>query len=109
MATILLIGSDATDQENLASKLRRRGHAVLLADNRRNYSTDWTARRSTVEIALFDVTSLDDDCKHRSDRICRWPKKDGFPILVLCFTRSCRGPRFEFEIESLGARFVNAG
>lgn len=106
MATILLIGSDQTDQESLASKLRTRGHVVMIADNCRLPSTDWDTRLSSVEIAVFDVTQLNDDCKHQLRKICQQHKQDGFPVPVLCYSRIYRGPRFELEIERLGARFV---
>jgi hypothetical protein len=109
MATILLIGQDRIDQENLASKLRARSHAVIVADYCHLPSADWDIRMSSVEIAVFDVTRLDDDCKGQLRRICQQPRHDGLPVLVLCYTRAYRGARFELEIERLGARFVYAG
>jgi DNA-binding response OmpR family regulator len=108
MATILLIGSDQTDLENLASKLRTRGHTVLIADNRRPSSTDWSARMSSAEIMVFDVTNLNDDSKRQLRTICQQPRQHGFPVLVLCYSRAYRCSRFELDIERLGARFVYA-
>jgi DNA-binding response OmpR family regulator len=108
MATILLIGSDQTNQENLASTLRARGHSVMTADWSRLQSADWNTRMSAAEIAMFDVTQLDEDSRRQLRRICQWPRQDGFPILVLCYSRAYRGPRFELDIERMGARFVYA-
>jgi DNA-binding response OmpR family regulator len=106
MATILLIGSDREYQENLASKLRTRGHAVLMADNLRLSSTDGNDRMSSVEIVVFDVTHFNEDGKRQLRTICQQPRQDGFPVLVLCYSKVYRGPLFELDIERIGARFV---
>jgi hypothetical protein len=108
MATILLIGSDQTKQENIASALRTRGHSVLVADWCHLTFADWYVRMSAVEIAVFDVTHLNDDSRRQLRRFCQWPRQDGYPVLVLCFSRAYRGPRFELDIERFGARFVYA-
>jgi hypothetical protein len=108
MAAVLLIGSDRTYRENLASTLRARGHSVMVADWCRLPSADWNARMSAVEIAVFDVTQIDDVSRSQLCRICQCPRQDGFPVLVLCYSRAYRGPRFELDIERLGARFVYA-
>jgi DNA-binding response OmpR family regulator len=108
MATILLLGSDKKNQENLASALRAKGHSILVADNCRISFTDWSARISSAEIAVFDVTRLDDDGKRQLRSVCQQPWRDGVPVLVLCYSRAYHGPRFELDIERLGARFVYA-
>ena len=108
MATILLIGSERVDQENLASTLRKHGHEVLVADNSRQLITDWNARLSSVELVVFDITHLNDDSGRQLRSICQLSRPDGFPVLVLCVSRSYRDPRFELDIERLGARFVYA-
>jgi DNA-binding response OmpR family regulator len=109
MAKILLIGSDETYQETLASKLQARGHAVFMPKPRRQWPADWNATMSSVDVVVFDVTLLNDDSKRQLQSICHWSRQDKFPVLVLCYTRVFRGPRFELEIERLGVRFVYAG
>ena len=108
MATILLVGSERADQDNLASTLQNRGHDVILADDHRRSLTNWNAHMSSVEIVVFDVTNLNYDSKRRLRSICQLSRPDGSPVLVLCISRSYRGPRFELDIERLGARFVYA-
>jgi hypothetical protein len=108
MATILLIGEKLTDHENLASKLRNRGHAVLLADYRQISMMSGDLRMSSVEIVIFDVTYLDEKDKGRVREICQLPRHDGYPVFVLCYSRVNREPRCELDIERLGARFVYA-
>jgi hypothetical protein len=108
MATILLIGSDQTDQENLAATLRARGHSVLLTENWHFSSTDFNARLSSADIAIVDVTRLDEDSLRQLRHICLRTRQDQFPVHVLCYSRTFRGPRFELDIERLGARFVYA-
>jgi hypothetical protein len=108
MATILLVGENLTDQDNLAAKLRVRGHAVLLADSRQFPTMCKDARMSSVEIFVFDVTHFDDASERHVRAICQQPRLDGRPALVLCYSRTYRSPRFELDIERLGARFVYA-
>jgi hypothetical protein len=109
MATILLVGGNRVDHENLAAKLRMRGHVVLMADYRELPLVNWSTPMASVEIVVFDVTNFDDDDKRKVRSICQQPRQDGHPALVLCYSRSYRSPGFELDIERLGARFVYAG
>lgn len=109
MARVLLIGSDRMYQENLATQLRTRGHVVEVANDCRGVTRAQCALRSSAEIVVVDVTQLSEDGRHQLLRICQQPREDGFPSLVLCYSRTNHGPQFELSIERLGARYVYAG
>lgn len=76
MAKILLIGPDETYQETLASKLRARGHDVLMPEPRRRWPANWNAMMSSIDIVVFDVTLLNDDSKRQLQSICHWSRQD---------------------------------
>jgi hypothetical protein len=108
MATILLVGEDLTDRENLAAKLRIRGHDVVETDYSELPLVSWNAHMASAEIAILDVTNVPENGKRQVRSICQQPRQDGFPALVLCYSRTYCSPRFELDIERLGARFVYA-
>jgi hypothetical protein len=105
MAKILLIGTDGEHRHNLACRLRVRGHSVDIVN-------DWASEvkrhilMQAVEIVIIDVTQLAENDRPDLRRTCQTVRMDGYPALVLCYSRSDRGPHFELAIERLGARFV---
>lgn len=108
MAEILLITPDPSEQTRLASVLRHRGHVVRLADRCQPATLSSESDRQPVEIVVCDVTHLDETGWRELRDFADFLRHNPTSILLLCYSRVYRGPRFELEVERLGARFVYA-
>jgi len=105
MANILIIDSDLPHAEALGRVLHHRGHKVKIANPCGAPLTRIVEPR-LVDIVILDVTQLRDEGWRELRQICQLCAQDKLPIQVLCCSRVYRGPRFELDIERLGARFV---
>jgi DNA-binding response OmpR family regulator len=105
MANILIVDSDLPHAEALGWALHRRGHKVKIADPCCAQLTR-IVEPCLVDIVVLDVTQLKDEGWRELRQICQLCTQDKLPIQVLCCSRVYRGPRFELDIEQLGARFV---
>ena len=104
MAIILLVDSDLAHMTKLASALRECGHRVITPT-----TTDVAAmafHRVAADLAIVELSHVNDDRWRELRRICQLQTEDGLPIPVVCCSRVYHGPRFELDIERLGARFV---
>jgi DNA-binding response OmpR family regulator len=108
MASILLVSGDRMGRDDLAAKLRARGHSVILTCTK-GLSVKLAAHLQSVEIVIFDVTALANGDKETLRQLCQFPRQDSCPALVLCYSRIDRGPHFELALERLGVRYVYAG
>jgi hypothetical protein len=106
MAMILLIGTDQEHQENLACRLRVRGHSVRIVNDSASSEVERRALILSAEVLIIDVTQLAETNRPDLRQTCEEAQMDGHPALVLCYSRTDRGPRFELAIERLGARYV---
>jgi DNA-binding response OmpR family regulator len=106
MAKILLIGADREHRENLARRLRAHGHSVEIVNDWASSEVKRRTLISPAEILIIDVTLLTENNGPDLRRTCHAARMDGYPTLVLCYSRTERGPRFELAIERLGARYV---
>jgi hypothetical protein len=104
MAQILLISSNEAEQAKLASSLRRRGHVVRAAGSWRAGDADLAESSAPLDIVLCEITDLKEEEWEPFRKFCaRWRQVHS-PVLMLCWSRIWRGPRFVLEIERLGAR-----
>lgn len=106
MATVLIIGSHRESQVDLATCLRARGHSVHVSDYQDLPLSAWTRITPEVEIAIFDVTSINKESMAALQRLCLSDCQTFGKPLVLCYSGVNRGPDFELSMERLGARFV---
>lgn len=109
MARILLISPDETEQVRLATELRRRSHSVRMAGRCDSAALGSEGEQQPVEIVVCDVTGLDEAGRRELREFAEFVRQHPASIFMLCYSRIYRGPRFELEMERLGARFVYAG
>lgn len=105
MANVLLLSPDEDALASLAVQLRRMGHAVRCMRCWPLNHIDADCR-FVPEIVAIDVTNLIDRDWPALRQFCQSWNSCSSPVLILCWSRIWRGPRFVLEIERLGARFV---
>lgn len=105
MANVLLISSDADALTVLTVELREMGHVVRSA-LRWDITCSELEDRFSPEIIALDVTNIVDTDWPTLRGACQHWSMQPSPVLLLCWSRIWRGPRFALEIERLGARFV---
>lgn len=105
MANVLLISSDEDALASLSVQLRKMGHAVRCEGC---WGPDLSEAESPFvpEIVAVDVTNLTEAGWPALRQFCQSWSLCPSPVLILCWSRIWRGPRFALEIERLGARFV---
>jgi response regulator RpfG family c-di-GMP phosphodiesterase len=108
MATVLIVGNDCESRRELAASLRTRGHSVLVSDYQELLLPTGGVIASEVEIAIFDVTSLNERDTSLLRQLCLHDPRETRSPLVLCYSLVNRGPGFELAMESIGARFAYA-
>jgi DNA-binding response OmpR family regulator len=107
MATILVVDVDQQHAEKLNSALRRRGHRVVNTDRKNAVAIKESECQS--DLVVFNISRTDNDVWQALRHVCNLRRTDGLPVLVLCYSKIYRGPRFELEVERLGARFAYEG
>lgn len=90
---------------NLERILSRR-YTLTTRDYRANPSHQLSHELQTVNLAIVDV-SIDDLQMRAVLQIIRRARMQRNPTLALvCITRVNRGPRFQYDVEEIGARFA---
>jgi hypothetical protein len=105
MATVLIVGNERESQTELAAILRARRHSVLISNYRELSLPTGSMIAAEIEIAIFEVTSLNEDSTTILNQFCLGDLRQKRP-LVLCYSRLNHGPKFELAMERLGVRFV---
>jgi hypothetical protein len=108
MATILIVGNERERQTELAASLKAHEHSVLISDYQELSLPTGGTIASEVEIAIFDVTSLNERDTSLLRQLCLRDLREARSPLVLCYSLVNRGPGFELAMESIGARFAYA-
>lgn len=106
MATVLLISPDATFLSALTAQLRLKGHVVRCTGELALEAIDSADSDPPPEIVAVDVTQFGVTERRTLERSRQLWLRSQSPILILCWSRIWRGPRFVLEIERMGARFV---
>lgn len=108
MAQILLISSNEVERTKLAAALRHRGHIVCLADHCGTADFRSGIGPQRIEIVVCDVAVLNEAGWRELRALAELLRHDPAGIRMLCYCRIYRGPRFQLDVERLGARFVYA-
>ena len=108
MAIILIISPDEGERKTLDSAVRNMGHIVSLADRLAVLPILARSDLQTIEIVVCDVTALDEPAWRELRAFAVTLRQRPTVVLMLCYSRIYRGPRFELDVERLGARFVYA-
>ena len=106
MATILLLNFDPIHGSRLAEVLRGRRHHVLNANNGEALPDKPYIDRYQIDLILWDLTHNKGEPWSRLHSLSTVRKANGYPALLLCYSRIYYGPSFELRIEKLGARIV---
>jgi len=108
-AILLLNFVDVVCRHRLALTLRECRYKVFAPeDNGRSLSEIRDEECEAADFVIFDLSNINHDIWLQLRRICRLRKRDGRPVLVVCWSRVYRGSEFQLLVEGLGARLLYA-
>ena len=104
MAVIAIYDSESSHLEVLSTNLRQRGHVVVPLQEASLDELGHQALQTDILIVNFPKSNetMWDLLRH----FCGLRRETGVPLPVLCCSKVYRGPRFELDIERLGARLA---
>jgi response regulator RpfG family c-di-GMP phosphodiesterase len=108
MYRLLLIDQDATHTERLATCLRQRGLAVLIAESIDEAAWKLQQRVPSCELVVVvasEMSELWPGILRKLTRACRPSSMCQGPLFLFVARRKC-SPNLRLRIERLGARYV---
>jgi len=106
---ILLLHFDSPYREELAFTLRAHHHKVLTPEtNGKALSGLQDEELAQADFVIFDLSRVNSNLWSELRHLCRFRRRDGLPVMLMCWSRIYRGPAFQLLVEKLGVRFVYA-